>query len=207
MGLVVLATIISGVLITISISRGISKILAPMKQLATGDLTVEVPMVGEKTEMGQIADALEVFKQNMIAAEQLQGDQSASRPARCRKCQEDGEPAGAKSPPSSMPASRAISRAASIPAFDNEELNRWPKASTTSSPASITGLTETGTVLAALADTDLTVRMDGDYRGAFAKLQADTNAVADKLADIVGPVARHLAHAEIGDRGNPVGRQ
>ena len=48
------------------------------------------------------------------------------------------------------------------------------------------GLGETGQVLAALANTDLTQRLHGDYRGAFAKLKADTNAVGDKLTDIVG---------------------
>jgi methyl-accepting chemotaxis protein len=47
------------------------------------------------------------------------------------------------------------------------------------------GLGETGTVLAALARTDLTQRMHGDYAGAFAKLKADTNAVGDTLTGIV----------------------
>src|SRR5690606_15415928 len=47
------------------------------------------------------------------------------------------------------------------------------------------GLGETGEVLAALADTDLTQRMEGDYQGAFAKLKTDTNAVADKLSAVV----------------------
>ena len=40
-------------------------------------------------------------------------------------------------------------------------------------------------MLAALAQTDLTQRMDGDYEGAFARLKDDTNAVADKLTEIV----------------------
>src|SRR5690606_26172115 len=47
------------------------------------------------------------------------------------------------------------------------------------------GISETQEVLGALANTDLTRRMTGDYRGAFANLQADTNAVADKLTEIV----------------------
>jgi methyl-accepting chemotaxis protein len=41
-------------------------------------------------------------------------------------------------------------------------------------------------VLSALADTNLTLRVQGNYDGAFAKLKADTNAVGDKLTDIVG---------------------
>jgi len=47
------------------------------------------------------------------------------------------------------------------------------------------GLSETGEVLAALANTDLTQRMGGGYQGSFAKLKEDTNAVADKLCDVV----------------------
>jgi methyl-accepting chemotaxis protein len=48
------------------------------------------------------------------------------------------------------------------------------------------GLTETGDVMAALADADLSKRMTGTYRGAFARLQQDTNGVAEKLTGIVG---------------------
>src|SRR5690606_13346140 len=48
------------------------------------------------------------------------------------------------------------------------------------------GLGETGAVLSALAEADLTRRVEGDYHGAFAHLKADTNAVAEKLGAIVG---------------------
>jgi len=47
------------------------------------------------------------------------------------------------------------------------------------------GIGETGSVLAALADADLTKRMNGQYAGALARLKDDTNAVGDKLADVV----------------------
>ncbi len=47
------------------------------------------------------------------------------------------------------------------------------------------GLSETGTVLSALAHADLSQRVSGDYAGAFGKLKDDTNAVADKLVDIL----------------------
>ncbi|WP_246028645.1 HAMP domain-containing protein [Maritalea mobilis] len=48
------------------------------------------------------------------------------------------------------------------------------------------GLRETGTVLAALAHTDLTLRVEGNYSGAFAKLKHDTNHVADRLTEVIG---------------------
>jgi methyl-accepting chemotaxis protein len=47
------------------------------------------------------------------------------------------------------------------------------------------GVSETGVVLAALANTDLTHRMHGDFKGALGRLKDDTNAVADKLTEVV----------------------
>lgn len=49
------------------IARGISSVLQPMRTLATGDLSVDIPHQGEATEIGQIADTVQVFKDAMIA--------------------------------------------------------------------------------------------------------------------------------------------
>ena len=55
------------------------------------------------------------------------------------------------------------------------------------------GLGETSQVLAALARADLTQRVEGRYEGAFGQLKTDTNAVADKLGEIVATFARRRA--------------
>jgi len=47
------------------------------------------------------------------------------------------------------------------------------------------GVAETSDVLSSLAKMDLTKRMNGEYEGAFATLKNDTNALADKLSEIV----------------------
>ncbi|HEY0920824.1 methyl-accepting chemotaxis protein, partial [Devosia sp.] len=74
-----------------------------------------------------------------------------------------------------------------VPAdFADPELNRLASSVNTLVGAIEAGLAETGAVLAALADTDLTQRLTGAYSGAFARLQADTNAVGDRLTEIVG---------------------
>jgi methyl-accepting chemotaxis protein len=41
-----------------------------------------------------------------------------------------------------------------------------------------------------MAHTDLTQRMSGEYRGAFAQLQGDINMVGDRLGEIVGQLQR-----------------
>ena len=65
------AMTLTGVLIAVylvrDVSRGIGSIIAPMRALSDGDLTAVVPHQGEKTEIGQMADTLQVFKDALIA--------------------------------------------------------------------------------------------------------------------------------------------
>ena len=49
------------------VSNGIASIVKPMQSLGEGDLSAEVPHRGEKTEMGAMADALQIFKEALIA--------------------------------------------------------------------------------------------------------------------------------------------
>jgi methyl-accepting chemotaxis protein len=49
------------------VSAGIDSIIAPMQALGKGDLSAQVPHRGEKTEMGAMADSLQVFKEALIA--------------------------------------------------------------------------------------------------------------------------------------------
>jgi len=49
------------------VSGGIKSIIEPMQALGDGDLTAKVPHQGEKTEIGAMADVLQVFKQALIA--------------------------------------------------------------------------------------------------------------------------------------------
>jgi methyl-accepting chemotaxis protein len=49
------------------ISAGIASIVKPMQALGEGDLAAEVPHQGEKTEIGLMADTLQVFKDALVA--------------------------------------------------------------------------------------------------------------------------------------------
>lgn len=53
-------------------------------------------------------------------------------------------------------------------------------------------IAETGVVLSNLAHSDLTTRMHGTYQGAFAQLQNDTNALAEKLEGVMSSLGRAL---------------
>lgn len=53
--------------LTRDVSRGIASVIAPMRALSAGDFLVQIPHQGERTEIGTIADALQVFKDALVA--------------------------------------------------------------------------------------------------------------------------------------------
>jgi methyl-accepting chemotaxis protein len=56
-----------GIYLVRDVSSGIASIMKPMQALGNGDLTAQVPHQGEATEIGAMADSLQVFKQALIA--------------------------------------------------------------------------------------------------------------------------------------------
>lgn len=54
------------------------------------------------------------------------------------------------------------------------------------------GIRQTGNVLSAMAEADLTQRVNGDFHGAYARLRDDTNSVADHFSNIIGKL-RHTS--------------
>jgi len=69
-GILVAAITIGAVLsfyLVRDVSSGIASIVTPMQALGAGDLAADVPHRGEKTEIGTMADTLQVFKEALIA--------------------------------------------------------------------------------------------------------------------------------------------
>ncbi|MDO8978740.1 MAG: methyl-accepting chemotaxis protein [Afipia sp.] len=67
LGLAIVLGFIAGFYLIRDVTKGIASIVTPMKALGEGDLTANVPHQGEKTEIGTMADTLQVFKEALIA--------------------------------------------------------------------------------------------------------------------------------------------
>ncbi|MBR0738266.1 MCP four helix bundle domain-containing protein [Bradyrhizobium liaoningense] len=67
LGAAVIAGIGVGFYLVHDVSSGINSIIQPMQALGKGDLSAEVPHRGEKTEIGAMADVLQIFKEALIA--------------------------------------------------------------------------------------------------------------------------------------------
>ncbi len=69
-----------GILVTVSgITKPIQTQTAVMSRLASGDVTVEVPGTDRKDEVGAIAAAVQVFKDNLIRANALEEETALAR--------------------------------------------------------------------------------------------------------------------------------
>jgi len=71
-----------GFLVLRDVSAGIASIIKPMQELGRGDLTAEVQHRGEKTEIGAMADVLQIFKEALIAKKAA--DEAAARDAEAK---------------------------------------------------------------------------------------------------------------------------
>jgi methyl-accepting chemotaxis protein len=78
-GIALVVGIAVGIYTVRDVSRGIASIVAPMQALGNGDLSAQVPHQGEKTEIGLMADSLQVFKEALIAKKAA--DEAAARDA------------------------------------------------------------------------------------------------------------------------------
>jgi methyl-accepting chemotaxis protein len=74
----ILSILLAGLIIR-GISTGIGSVVTPMQALAGGDLAVAIPHRGERTEIGRIADAIQVFKDGLIRMRALETESAEAR--------------------------------------------------------------------------------------------------------------------------------
>jgi methyl-accepting chemotaxis protein len=175
-----------GLLFSRTITLPISRLTATMQALAKGNLDLDVPGAQRSDELGAMAQAVEVFRENGRRVAQMTEAEAAQVLA--------NQADRARMMVSLQRAFGDVVDAAIAGDFSRRVDAEFPDAELNALARSVNalvetvdrGLGETGTVLAALAETNLTHRVRGDYEGAFARLKSDTNAVAEKLGEIVG---------------------
>ncbi|MEO8686063.1 MAG: methyl-accepting chemotaxis protein, partial [Devosia sp.] len=155
-----------------------------MSELADGKLDVEIANADAKDEIGAMARAVEVFRQNAKRVAALSAEEAARNLGIVERA--DMMAMLQAELGSVMRAASAGDFGQRVPTdFSDDELNGLAASVNGLVETVDRGLAETGTVLSAIARTDLTHRVTGQYAGAFGALKNNTNAVAEKLADIV----------------------
>lgn len=112
-----------------------------MRELSAGNTDVDVPASNRRDEIGQMASAVQVFKENAIKVDNVTSDLQVREQEAQQKVER---------------ISRSVSKFGEI--FD------------------------------AMSRGDLKVRADGDFDESFENLKSDTNAMADKLTEMVSQI-------------------
>ncbi len=169
------------------LSRSIGGMSQNMSRMADGDLDFDLGPAPKVSELGLMARALETFRVNGLSVrsmdaekEQAREKERAEQMVRTRLQEEVADVVSAAV---SGDFSRRIESR-----YQQDDLNALADAVNSLVETVDRGVGETGTVLSALAHTDLTQRVTGSYQGAFDKLKQDTNAVAEKLVEVVGQI-------------------
>jgi methyl-accepting chemotaxis protein len=181
-GLLLIVAIVA-VFLARNLTKPITSLTAGMKKLAQGDLDVENRYAGRRDEIGEMADAVEVFRANARRVEVMSEDERAAAEARVEE--------RALMMRNLQRAFGQVVDAAVKGDFSRRVTADFPDAELNSLADSVNnlvdtvdrGLNETGEVLSALANSDLSRRVVGDYEGAFGRLRDDTNNVCDTLSD------------------------
>ncbi len=77
--------ILAGQFLVRSIAVPVHSMTEVMRRLAARDMTVELPAQGRSDEIGKMAQAVQVFKDSMIAADRLAGEKEAENEAKQRR--------------------------------------------------------------------------------------------------------------------------
>jgi methyl-accepting chemotaxis protein len=184
-GIVLALAVILGILFSRSVTKPISRLTTTMAKIAEGELETEVAGTARSDELGAMARAVQVFRENGLQMARMT-DADAARIVRDQKARTQmmAELQAAFGNVVDAAVAGDFSRRVEAK-FPDAELNVLANSVNNLVTTVDGGLSETSQVLSALAQADLTQRVVGHYEGAFGQLKTDTNGVADKLDEIV----------------------
>ncbi len=198
---VVLVACMGILMITMVVIRPLGAATASMRKLADGNLDVEIPGEGRRDELGDMATALRYFKQNAMAARDLQAEKEEQTRAEKEEAQEKRERhdrLGAeivalveKVTDGDLTQRLSIDGKSGILADICVNINKLVDGLDTI-------LNDVCYKIRALADGDLNQRIKADYHGAFGDLRDNVNRTADRLADIVAQIQVATTEVENG---------
>ncbi|MEP2472984.1 MAG: HAMP domain-containing protein, partial [Paracoccaceae bacterium] len=209
--------LVISILFSRTITRPMSTLTKAVKHVADGDLEVDIPATDRRDELGELARATEIFKENSIKVAKLSEEQelaskemaemakerekTAQREVEQIKEKEEADRKAAQDREEMMLHLGASFGEVVEAAIDGEftkrvdanfadgVLNDLAQNINRLIGSVDDGLNETGRTLERVAGGDLSTRMEGEYHGAFGRLQANANDMIDALKQLIGEIS------------------
>ncbi|KPF56045.1 methyl-accepting chemotaxis protein [Rhizobium sp. AAP116] len=175
---------LAGIAAMIFVARGVTKPIERMTRimgrLARNEFDVEIAYLERQNEIGDMARAVDVFKQNGLRVRKMNAQEHRMK-QRCDELQESIGQVCAAAIAGDF--SQRIDRD-----FEFPDLNAFASSMNDLVRSIDNGLAETRRVIAGLSDGDLTDTMRGEFNGAFAELQGNVNGMMQVLRTVVAEV-------------------
>ncbi|MDV7144974.1 methyl-accepting chemotaxis protein [Tropicimonas sp. TH_r6] len=203
-----------------ALSRKINDSVQTMSELAQGNLEIEVTGQDKQNELGEMARALVVFRDNAYEARQLEQEKEeadkrerhlqAEQAERDRKAAEEAKQRAEEERRQFEELERfretvdAVIEKAAEGDFSprialttsNEGFRQMAQSINIMLENVEAGVSETARILQHMSTGDLTGRMSGTFRGAFAQLQSDVNRTIETMSDLIGELAERGASVD-----------
>lgn len=167
------------------VSARLNQLVGITGELTKGNTAVDIPAQKAQDELTVMYDAFGQFRSALIEQAGLEAtEQQRSADAGHRRRASDRLSEDLQTTIRSVMSGDLNRRVGSD--YQQEELKSLAAEVNALLDAVDHGLTGTGRVLSALAKADLSQRVTGSFKGAFAELQGNTNAVADRLTEVMG---------------------
>lgn len=214
---VFLGVLVISIFFSRTLTRPIQRLTGAVGKVAGGDYDTNIPETGRGDELGELARAAEVFRQNAIQMVSMNKEQvtarkqmeemsaerekAAQREAELAREREEADRRSATEREDMMRAlgtsfGQVVEAAVDgvfskrvEATFADQILNDLAKNINQLLGTVDHGLTETGRVLSRVADGDLSETMQGEFRGAFGELQENANDMIAALKGLVGDIS------------------
>lgn len=172
------------------------------QKLAMGDLTVEIPQSdGKFAEIGEIQDALRVFKENLVEVQTL-----AEAKAEADKRAEQEQQAMLDRLEKSFGNAARAAAAGDFSVIVNDTFKDPVLHTLANDLNSVistidTGITDVSSMLHSVAQGNLTCRLTSEQTGAFELLNTNANSAAERLSDMILEIqaAAHSVRKNVDD--------
>ncbi|MAY61726.1 MAG: chemotaxis protein [Rhizobiales bacterium] len=155
------------------LSGPIQNITRTMTELVGGNLDAEVPYAGRADEIGEMAAAVSVFRQNAIDNRRISAQEIVLRE---KSADLQASMAEVVAAAASGDFSSRITKD-----YDNDDLNRFANSINELLAGVSTAVTETQRVIGQLAKGNLSDHMNGEFLGVLGELQRDVNSALGTL--------------------------